>query len=111
MNEPPNLQEVKERIRARFLDIFAQTEANVLSGFIVPPQPDEATKHDMCLLELAFYNTLTGKKLTWDDAKKSRDLDKNALKEAKRMMQGFVKECLKEGAKSTAKKFRGLLRR
>lgn len=106
MSEPPNLQEVKERIRARFLDIFAQTEMNVLSGAFIPPTPDEATKRDMCLLELAFYNTLTGKKLTWDDAKKSRDLDKNALKEAKRMMQGFVKECLKEGAKATAKKSR-----
>jgi len=111
MNKPPNLREVKERLRARLLDVFTQTEKNVLSGRFIPPQPDEAAKRDMCLVELAFYNSLTGEKLTWDDAKQRRNINKKALTEAKRMMQDFVNECFQEGAKSTVKRFRGWFNR
>ena len=106
-DKPLVIEEIKERIKLRVNQLYDQTITNVKHFQFKVPEMTPEIKHDMELLQLAFFNSIAGTNYTWNEAKTIKDASKAAMMEASQMRQAFVKECVEQQGAEIFKKITG----
>lgn len=117
----PDVQFQEERVRWEINATYDATERNVLSGiFVSVPLSDEA-KNEMRLLQLAYYNALTGQAITWIEAARGKitkapsdggepqtfgkiEVHQGAKEEAKSMVKDFTMSVIRTAQKGTTER-------